>query len=172
MTCFETQVLLGTPVSPLVSKDKGSMGNRVECAAAQTGNIAKGLAADTVVIGGAALAGKQAIKRGKFAAFLAKPVDALQKVFAKLGKEIKVDNAKKLNVNKKFGFKFKQSKNYPERIANFLKKMPTKYKALAVIAAVAIPLVSYIGQRTTYKAGQIDQKYTDKAKVNSKKNLL
>ena len=40
-----------------------------------------------------------------------------------------------------------------------------KCKALAVIAALTVPALAYIHHNHTYKAGQIDQKYTDQAKL-------
>ena len=52
--------------------------------------------------------------------------------------------------------------------------MPGKAKAFVLIALPALLAVDYIRSKHLYKMGQIDQKYTDQAKIeeNTKKNIL
>ena len=174
MTSFETQAMLGTQISPLVATDKGDLTNRVQCSASQAGNTLKHLAADTVVIGGAAYAGKKAIENKGFAKFLSKPLEKLGSILKDAKTIDVVKGAKKVKGKFVPYTKIIKKDNIFTKAGKYIEKIPTKYKALAVVAAVAIPLVNYIGQRFIYRAGQIDQKYTDNAKIMSanRKDLI
>lgn len=52
-----------------------------------------------------------------------------------------------------------------------LLKMPGKTKAIALIALPALLAVDYIRSKHLYKMGQIDQKYTDQAKLKENTKL-
>lgn len=49
--------------------------------------------------------------------------------------------------------------------------MPGKTKAIALIALPALLAVDYIRSKHLYKMGQIDQKYTDQAKLKENTKL-
>lgn len=164
MTNFAIQSTLGPVISPLVSKDKGSMGNRIDCAGAQLkNNVTTTLQAGAVVAGSTAAAYGIG-KSSKLAKAAAKVFDAIVNGFGRLfGKS---NLAGKLNKT----IMQKAAKNLAKNNANFgadvLKKTLNNIrmgKGGLLIAAVALPLLSYIGGKHIYKAGQIDQKYTDKA---------
>lgn len=139
MTNFSTQ-MLSPVISPLVSKDKGDVSNRFNCAGSQLANNAKVVLADTVVLGGVASCAKAVQKDKKFAKAMAKCTQS----FA--------------NFLNKHGF---------NGIGSKLKRIPIKTKALAPIVALASLAVGYITSNGLYKMGQIDQKYTDKAKIEA-----
>ena len=157
MTDYATHAVLGPAVSSMVAKDKGDISNRAQCAKDQLVNNVKTLAADTVVLSGAAgvtaLAGK---KPTKFAALF----DKLNKKLAKWTPKNKIGESYK-NAFKKIASKCKNP----------------KAKAAALVATfVALPamgLISYINHRHSYREGQIDQKYTDKARLEKQgRNLI
>lgn len=174
MTSFETQVMLGTTLSPLVAVDKGDVTNRVQCSAAQAGNTLKHLAADAVVIGGAA-AGIAATKNKGIAKYLSKPITYVSNLFKDVGNigRLVTDADIKALPNKTIKEKIykccaklgKAVSPIYERVGKSLGKLSTRGKAIALIAAVTFPMVNYIKQRFSYRAGQIDQKYTDKAAI-------
>lgn len=138
MTNFSTQYVMGPVISPLVSKDKGDLSNRFNCAGTQLWNNAKTLAQDVVVLGGVAAGAKAVQNNTKFAKTMAKGTHS----FA--------------NFLNKHGLK---------EIGSKLKRMPTKFKALAPIVALGTLAVNYITCKGLYKMGQIDQKYTDRATI-------
>jgi len=53
-----------------------------------------------------------------------------------------------------------------------ISKMPKWGKAAVLITAIAAPLVTYINKKCSFKSGQIDQKYTDKAKIEKQTSDL
>ena len=174
MTSFETQAMLGTTLSPLVAVDKGDVVNRVQCSASQTGNALKHLAADCVVIGGV-YAGARATANKGIAKFLAKPVTYVAnmcKNAGSLGKLITNADIKALpnkTINDKiFKGMVKLGKSVAliyEKIGKSLGKLSTRNKAIGLIVVAGALALNYINQRASYKAGQIDQKYTDKAQI-------
>ena len=138
MTNYGTQCVLGPVISPAFSKDKGDFSNRMQCAGAQLANNAKTLLADTVVIGGA-LGGIACASKNKGVA------KGLAKITHSVANFIKSRGG--------FG------------AASKLKRLPLSIKAGLPIMAVAMPLLGYITHKALYKMGQIDQKYSDKAKI-------
>lgn len=81
------------------------------------------------------------------------------------------------NLNKNFPgltnkvkFSTKEVPTIFSKLGNTIKNMPTKYKAMALVVAAGLAALTYIGHKHIYKAGQIDQKYTDKAKLKAKVN--
>ena len=56
-------------------------------------------------------------------------------------------------------------KKDPSAIIHKLSRVPMKSKIVYPIVLAASALVGYITHKHIYKAGQIDQKYTDKAKL-------
>ena len=193
MTDYNTQVSLGTTISSLTSKDKGDFSNRVECAGAQIKNNLKTLAADTVVIGGVVAGTQAARKSGTFAKIMSKPIDWIaqglsklksskyvrdEKAFAKATKGMKKETIEALKLKNmttiiKNGKAIKVGKMVDTptvftRAANFLKNMKTSHKAIAVVGAIGSAILARIAQKHFYQAGQIDQKYTDKAKLKAR----
>ena len=125
------------PVNPvtysIVAKDKGDISNRFKCAGAQLVNQAKGVAGLTLVGAGTTAVAYGVSKSSKIAGAIAKGIDVI---------------LKKLPSNK---------------VVNKLLSATPKMKALGLVASAAAPVVAYIAAKTVYKAGQIDQKYTDRA---------
>ncbi len=181
MTNYVAHVALGPAVSSMVAKDKGDVSNRANCAKEQLGNNIKTLAADTVVlssVGGAAvLADKNANKLeklfdnivNKFNLKRKPPRSRAEKTIDGFSKTVN-----KSKLIKKPTFKSRMRDN----IINLVEKCKTpKAKAAALFATfVALPamgLISYINHRHSYREGQIDQKYTDKAKLEKQgRNLI
>lgn len=145
MTSYLKNATLGV-AAPLVSKDKGDISNRAKCMGSQTLNNVKTLAADTLVIGGSVATLKAAAKFGKFGSFLQKITEkgagVATKVFSKAGLG-KVSS----------------------KISTIMNKMPKGVKIAAPVVLAATALIGYFKNKNIYKAGQIDQKYTDKAKL-------
>lgn len=156
MTNFAVQSTMGA-LSPLVSKEKGSVGNRMDCAGAHLKNNATTLA-QTAAVGATAYGATRAVANNMFGfggitRGLAKTFDYAMKGLGKLTKNPDL------------------TKQVTEKLAKwtapngFTKSKVPGIKALAVIAAVTLPALGYIAHNHSYKAGQIDQKYTDKAQL-------
>lgn len=165
MTNFAVQTTLGA-AAPLVSKNKGSIGNRMDCAGEHIKNTATATV-QSAAVGVATYGATRAVANNMSGLYgltktLAKGFDAAMDVIGKIIK--KPDLAAKTTA----------------RIENFLSKFAPKpvngqaiktiskapgVKALAVIASIALPVLAYIQHNHSYKAGQIDQKYTDKAQL-------
>ena len=161
MTNFAIQSTVGPVISSLASKDKGTMGNKVDCAGAQLkNNVVTGLQAGAVAAGAAG--GVYGVaKNAKLARGAAKVFDSIMNGFGKLIGE--KDFAQKIN---------NLAKNLVKDNANFgpemLKKVTDairKSKGALLVAAATLPILSYISHKHSYKMGQIDQKYTDKAQL-------
>lgn len=166
MTNFAVQSTVGPVISSLASKDKGSMGNKVDCAGAQLKNNAvTGLQAGAVTAGAAG--GVYGVaKNAKLARGAAKVFDSIMNGFGKLIGE--KDFAQKINKKVQNNL----AKNLVKDNANFgpemLKKVTDairKSKGALLVAAATLPILSYISHKHSYKMGQIDQKYTDKAQL-------
>ena len=122
----------------MVSKDKGDFSNRLNCEGEQLKNN-KITVAKSVGVGGGTLLGiREAQKGGKFG-----------KVMQKLTNKC---------------LYFAKDKG----ILKNTKRIPGKFKAAAPIALLGTLVLGYIMQKTLYKMGQIDQKYTDIAKIEAK----
>lgn len=142
MTNFSTQMVAGSAVTPFFSKEKGSMGNRFDCAGSQIVNTVK-TTAQLGLVGGAAGGILYGVNKSpKFANAITKGLKAFQNLMQK----------------NKFTSK---AANF---ITNALKNISKNGKIGVITAAIALPIVSYITHKHSYKMGQIDQKYTDKAK--------
>lgn len=141
-----TSYLLASPAFAMVDGSKGSMTNRAECATEHFKNNVKG----TLFAGAVA-----ATTVGVTTAASKKPL-LLAKMIRPIGKGI-AKIANKLNLT---------------NVATAAKKHPVVAGAIALgtVAAAAINLVE---KSFVYKAGQIDQKYTDAAKIESQtKNVV
>ena len=150
MTNYVTQNVCGPVVGSLVGSDKGDLSNRAKCAGAQLKNNIATLAQDTVVIGGAAGGIALAAKNKKFANIIANGVRKVANFFKPLGKQIK---------------KTTMSIPFKRALVKF-KNLPGASKiAIGGIATLGMAALSFIGCKHIYKMGQIDQKYTDKAKL-------
>lgn len=141
MTSFLTQNIGGPVIGSMVSADKGDISNRVNCAGSQLKNNVSTLIQDTVVIGGAAGAAKVVSKSPR------RIVQAAQ-YFDKAVKTI----------GKHFG---------SNPLFEKLLSMSKKSKAAALIGVPAGLLLNFIIGKHIYKMGQIDQRYTDKAKLEA-----
>ncbi len=130
-------------IYPLVAENKGDITNRVNCAGAQFTNNLKGGLTVAAAYGAGAGAGYLALKNPGVTSKIAQ---GITKVLKKLP-----------------DCKFVQT----------LVKASPKVKVLGAIAGVTTMVVSYIAGKTIFKAGQIDQKYTDKATWENKvKNVF
>lgn len=166
MTNFAVQSTLGA-AAPLVSKEKGSFGNRMDCAGAHIKNNAVSTL-EAAAVGGTAYGAARIVATDKYGfnvltKGLNKAVNNILKLIGKITKN--PDFAE--NTIKKFEDMARKSQ-MPKggKIAKGcgLGTMSARFKALGLIAAIALPTIGYIAHNHSYKAGQIDQKYTDKAK--------
>lgn len=149
MTSFSTQAVCGPVIGSLVATDKGDVSNRTKCAGAQIVNNAKTMG-QAALVGGGLYAAARTFKKAPNS----KVVHAGAKVFNKIIDVIKLPKS--------------------NRFVDKLLKMPNSAKAFGLVALPALMLLNYIGAKHLYKMGQIDQKYTDQAKIeeNTKKNIL
>ena len=145
MANYSTVIFPGRVVTPLVDPNKGSITNRLDCAGEQFKNHTINLLQGTAVAGTAAGVTYAAYKNEKVANGVIKGLKAVRNV---------------MNKNK-----------YTGKVAGWITKalssMPKAGKIGVIAAAIALPVLSYIDHKDSYKAGQIDQKYTDKAAVQS-----
>lgn len=129
--------------APLFATDKGDVSNRVKCAGAQLGNNARSLVEDVVVIGGTAAGLGAAAKGGKFTKFMEKCFNSV----ANACKPLIADVAK-------------------SKFWNKIKSLPMANKrAMVAVGAIGLLASSFVAGKNLYKKGQIDQQYTDKAKL-------
>ena len=161
-----------TTIAPLVSKDKGSMGNRINCAGSQLLNVA----GTTAGVVGTVYATDFAFKHTKGIAngisnlgtklqnielpesvknFLTKRLDKLMdsSLIKKLGNLI--GKAQPL---------FEKGQGFITKTKDLFAKMPKGGK-YALAGALALTILSGV-----YRSGQIDQKHTDRAKME--KNVV
>ena len=134
----------------LLDKSKGDFGNRFECYRKQYGNALKGSIGDTLIIGGTVAAGAAVAKNAK-----------VTNTIANVIKKGAVGAIKGLQ-------KCKLSEKIVTPITNGLKKIVTsKNKTVALVAVAALGLSSLINNAklTTYKAGKIDERYDNRAKM-------
>jgi len=145
MAEFST-MCISSPIGTMVARDKGDFSNRVKCAGEQAMNNLKFNTANLALIGGS----------GYGAYRILKSPNATSKVVKVFDKGVSVIAKKAPNIAQK------------------LSNMPSKFKVLGLIAAPVLLGVGYLCQRWAYNAGQIDQKYTDKAKIEeaTNKNIL
>lgn len=167
MTSYGMQVLAGPVITSIASKEKGSMGNRMDCAGSQIKNNASTAVQSALVTGAAVgtikVSGKMPKALGKFAAFFDK---GLKKVALSTNSftEKFVKNAPG-RVNGKFvsrgGKMVKEFSPWVKKLLN----LSSKTKFGIGVTAIALPILGFIGAKGIYKMGQIDQKYTDKAQL-------
>ncbi len=136
---------------PLVANDKGDITNRVKCAYEQTKNKAIYTAQTAAVAAGAGAATYGVLKYPVLNKAYGKAADIVLRFGGKLVKRFLGENSKLYT-----------------KAAKFVKKLPTKAKIAGLIALPALLAINYISNKMTYKAGQIDQKYTDKALMEQK----
>lgn len=173
MTNFAVQTTLGA-AAPLVSKNKGSIGNRMDCAGEHIKNTATATVQSAAV--GLATYGATRAVANNMSGFsgltktLAKGFDAAMDVIGKIIK--KPDLAAKVTTKiqhflSEYAPKAKSLNASQKPIGQAFKTVSKApgVKALAVIASIALPVLAYIQHNHSYKAGQIDQKYTDKAQL-------
>ena len=162
MTDFITNAALGA-TAPLVAKDKGDLSNRLNCAGAHIKNNAQTLAQDTVVIGGTAIAARAVAKNKNLA-------DKFCNVVSKVTQKT-VGTINKVLPNKVKDKAYKCFNKIRTRITGGdligkINKLSTKQKgAIGILMSLGALALGYVGYKHIYKAGQIDQKYTDKAAI-------
>lgn len=167
MTSFAVQSTLGA-VAPLVSKEKGSFGNRADCAGSHIKNNAVTTLQTAGTLGAAAGIGYGLDKSSKATNVVAAGVDKFAKFVgdkAKLYslKPMTFEERKSASQGMKTATKFGPKKVYNGVIQKIL-GTNSKTKAAAVLSAITLMALGYITHKHSYKSGQIDQKYTDKAK--------
>lgn len=184
-------VFLGSPalttVAPLVSKDKGSLGNRINCAGSQAWNAIEtgATAAGVVTIADYGLRHKDKLSKtyngtkniaqkianssfGQTVANVASMIAAKAKemfkntnIYKKAGDFIsRFKN--KLNTSKWVSIANKAAealKNFGNKAINVLKNLPKGGK-IGLLVALGLTILNGV-----YKSGQIDQKYTDRAEM-------
>ncbi len=177
MTSYAKNAVLGPVVAPMTDKTKGSFGNKVDCAGANIKNNATAYLQSAGVLGTVAVGTKLAAKNPSGFEKIANQVaTTLSKGFNNLAgfkpfrikitplvKEVASKNTEKATKNLNKTFKITHIDNPT------LKKLGAKIaqnpKATVGIIAgtLAAMALSHITHNHAYKAGQIDQKYTDKA---------
>lgn len=172
-----------TTVAPLVSSDKGSIGNRINCAGAQYLNA---LGTTAGVVGTVAGTEYLVNNSDKIKTFAEKIDATLAKTklpaFVKTGVNKIADYASKAFNNlrtSKIGQHISQGiqkikpfldktikaiSKFSNTTMNLINKLPKGGK-IALVATLATIVLNGI-----YKSGQIDQKYTDRAKME--KNMV
>lgn len=158
MASYITQNLCGPVVGSLVGSDKGDISNRTRCAGAQIKNNVQTLAQDVVVIGGA---GAAAYGIGKNAKWTQK----LAKFFDKTVNKLLPGKKKNVTLIGESGKPFKTFEIHKSKLAQKLLNMTSKGKVATMIALPVLAALSFINGKHLYKMGQIDQRYTDKAKL-------
>lgn len=172
MTDFAVPALRAA--APLVSKEKGSIGNRLDCAGQQLKNDVVTLAQTGATVGGAALAGAGISKSDKVANAFAKTYDKgvklLEKAFGpKVGNRAHALE-QKLNdiVGTYLNGQTKTTANTKNVKGAILSGgVVKKIKGFAALTAITLPVLAYITHKGSYKSGQIDQKYTDRAQTQT-----
>ena len=143
MTSYAKNLALGPVAGAMTDKTKGSFGNRVDCAGANIKNNATAYLQSAGVLGSLAVGTKYAAKNPKgFEKIANKVATTLSKGFSKIA-----------NKTGKQGFK---------QIAHKIAQNPKATVGIIAGTLAAIAL-NQITHNQAYKAGQIDQKYTDKA---------
>lgn len=137
------------PVTTAVfDKHKGMVNNRMSCAGEQIKNKVSGVAQSTALAGSVAGLTYAAHKSD----FAAKTVMKGLKLVQGL-----------MNKNK-----------YTGKVASAITKALSGFsrttKIGAALTLAALPILYVIGQKHTFRAGQIDQEYTDRAAVQGKMN--
>ncbi len=166
MTNFAVQSVAGPVVSSLASKDKGSFGNRMNCAGAQMkNNLVTGLQG-AAVAGAAIGATAAAVKYNNFGTAVARTFDKTANALGKLAgtKDLAGKINKKLAKLISKGVTKDNANLNPETLKSLTKGLKAS-KAGLLISAITVPVLGYIARKHSYKMGQIDQKYTDKAKL-------
>ena len=131
----------------LTDKTKGSIGNRIDCAKEQTINTVKTNAKGVAVALGLGTATGLASTSNHANKFV----------------QVALDKLKQTDTYKTFAPK---AKEFVTKGADAFKKLPGSTKAIALVGGGLALLSSYIiDKQHSFKAGQIDQKYTDKAEL-------
>ncbi|MBR1460379.1 hypothetical protein IJ596_01930 [bacterium] len=123
---------------PLVANDKGDISNRLKCTKEQMTNRAKTFLQLGLVSAGSSAASYGVFKSSIASKAIAKVVDKALGILPKTTVVQKILNASPMT------------------------------KALGVVGAISMSLLAHIITKSVYKAGQIDQKYTDRAKMEAK----
>ena len=194
MTMFLGSPVL-TTVAPLVSKDKGSIGNRVNCAGAQAMNAVGTGAA----IGGTIVTAHYAVKNGaKIKEFAGKAAEKANPIVKAVTDFVSKNAEKATNAVKNSGaYKnaskyvrgsklFAGAKSFIQKalnklngstVMNALNKftniaLKTLAKAKGMVNVLPAPAktavlvaITLLGANGIYRSGQIDQKYTDRASM-------
>lgn len=148
MTSFSTQAIAGPVIGTMVSNDKGDLSNRAKCAGAHLKNNATTAAQAVLLTGACGAAGAVGYRHSTpIARFVDKGVDT---------------------IIKKGKLDYTPIKQFAQRI----KSLPPKAKVLAAIGLPFVIGLSYIRDKYLYQAGQIDQKYTDMAKIKEDKEKV
>lgn len=188
MTSFETYNALGA-LSPYVARGKGSIKDRANESREHLKNDMKGLGKATVVGAGTTVAAMHANK--KLFGASTNWNTSINKVFKKqansIGEYLKelikdgIVDKKTGRISKEYANTLKNGGKFIGRMKVFaanaalkfvelgqtvMKKVAgtsTRQKVVAGIVSVGLITIGKIFQKQCYKAGQIDQKYTDKA---------
>lgn len=196
MTNFSTHVAAGPVISSLASKEKGSMGNRIDCAGAQVKNKVQNTIETAGVLGGTGAAYKLAtnMTKGKEYKWNATINNSLKKYLKQFADYVQAEMRSPFGVGEYLDFtkgvttagkkrlisqhgKFKgniakfafnmivKTLNLINKGATALSKTSGRQKVLGAIILTGLGLFTYVQKKHSYQAGQIDQKYTDKAQT-------
>lgn len=144
-------IMSRVPVYSLVEPGKGDISNRVNCAGAQLVNNLKTAAEEVVIIGGTIAGARAAVKSNTF-------VKVMNNIFNSTKKVLLGKNSSKASA-------------IIVELLNKLKNLPAANKKALFMTLVLGELgLSFVGMKRSFKSGQIDQKYTDKAKLKQAAN--
>lgn len=158
MTNLTTQMVAGPVIGSYIANDKGGIANRTKCAAEQFGNNAVTVGSQLLTLGATAATVKtlknkpQAVQ--KIAGFM-------DKVIKKVAPAVRRD----VNLVGESGKVFQTFEITHGKFADKLLKMSAKSKVFGALGLAAAGILYFIDHKHTYKMGQIDQKYTDRANI-------
>ena len=137
-------------LAPLFEKGKGTINNRLEnCGQNILNNVKTGAAAVATIGTAGGLT---------YAAYKYAPVcNALTNAFKFIQK----------NMGKN-----KITASIAKVVTKVLEDIPRSGKVGIILGAIALPIVAFTTANGIYKAGQIDQKYTDKATLYDSKGVM
>lgn len=192
MTNFAVQSGLGS-IAPFISKDKGSFGNRANCAGAQLKNEVKNDIESVAVLAGGigTYSALNKLTKGKAFEWNTKINKALKDGVKYWIGESRISLAGEqmryflqgekgyrafLDHAKENGLKFPKLRYHVgkamvkmvdgiAKVANKLSKTSGRQKILGGVVLATGCALNYVASKHNYKAGQIDQKYTDRAKM-------
>lgn len=162
----------------MFDSSKGSFKNRVDCTVQRLANTARGTV-EVGALGAATYGGYKLISNlpasktltslnGKVTKFVEKGAN----IFSKAAKWLKSGSKDAKGFSKLAGKALSTVTNGAEKALKFVAGLSGKQKALGALGLAAAAALIGLERKHAFKEGQIDQKYTDKAKIDAAKDNL